>query len=139
MHSTLQNEVESFPHGNLCAALCTSTKTTTKIRRRLMMIDVVKKTCYVSCSAGACVDHSHEAMSDQIKKIAPFTKLTYSPESELPLFNIQGFGGREGGGMHIFSGLLLRKYCDRVVIFSSDQFKTGVDISNFCRFGAIHK
>ena len=52
---------------------------------------------YVSFSTGACVEHSHEAMSDQIKKTAPFTKLTYPPESELPLLNDWG---KEGGEMH---------------------------------------
>jgi hypothetical protein len=94
--------MESFPHGNLCAALCTSTKTTTKIRKTTdddrcceenLFLDCIN---YVSCSVGACVEHSHEAMSDQIKKIAPFTKLTYSPESELPLFKDLGGGKEEG-------------------------------------------
>jgi hypothetical protein len=49
---------------------------------------------YVSCSAGDCVEHSHDAMSDQTKKTKPFRKLTYPPESELPLFIDLG-GGKE--------------------------------------------
>jgi hypothetical protein len=92
--------MESFSHGNLCAALRTSTKTTTKIRKTTeenLFLDCINS---VSCSAGACVKHSLEAMSDQIK-----------------INTLKGFGGREQGEMHIFCGLLLRKYCDRVVIF----------------------
>ena len=50
---------------------------------------------YVSCSAGACVKHSHEAMSDQIKKTTPFTKLTYPSETEIPLINDLGGGKQE--------------------------------------------
>ena len=92
--------MESFPHGNLCAALCTSTKTTTKMRKATdnvwcceenLFLDCIN---YVSCSAGACVEHSHEGMGDQIKKTAPLTKLTYPPESELQLFKDLG-GGKE--------------------------------------------
>ena len=41
---------------------------------------------YVSCS--------YEALGDQIEKTTPFTKLTYPPESELPLFKDFG-GGKE--------------------------------------------
>ena len=89
--------MESFPHGNLCAALRSATKTTTKITKttaddrcceeNLFLVCIN----YVSCSAGACVEHSHEALSDQIKKTTPFTILTYPPELELPLF--KDFGG----------------------------------------------
>ena len=92
--------MESCPHGNLCAALCTATKMTTKITKTTdddrcceenLFLGCIN---YVSCSAGACVEHSDEALSDKIKKTAPFTKLTYPPESELPLFKDLG-GGKE--------------------------------------------
>jgi hypothetical protein len=88
----------------------------------------VKKTCYVSCSAGACVDHSHEAKSDQIKKDCTIHKINIF--SRIRASTLQGFGGREGGEMYIFCGLLLRKYCDRVVIFfcniETAEIKTNV-------------
>jgi hypothetical protein len=79
--------MESFPHGNLCVALRTSSKTTTKIRKTTeenLFLDSIN---YESCSAGASVEHSHEAMSDQIKKTAPFTILT--------LFKDLGGGNKE--------------------------------------------
>ena len=56
---------------------------------------------YVSCSAcsaGACVENSLEALTDQINKIAPFKNEHILLNQS---FQTSRIGGREGGEMHI--------------------------------------
>jgi hypothetical protein len=84
----------------MCAALQTVTKTTTEMTKTTDDGRCCEKNLFlgcknnVFCSAGTCVENSGEAMSDQIKKTGPFTKLTYPHESYLPLFKDLG-GGKE--------------------------------------------
>ena len=142
-HNTLQQEMESCPHGNLCAALRIATKTTDDDRccKENLFLGCIH---YVSCSAGACVEHSHETLSDQIDNIAPFKKWAYLDH---PLF--KDWEGREGGRrdaylMWTFATQELRP-CRNfdIDIFYDYLFKLVIDsyvISNFhwVKFGPVN-
>ena len=50
--------MESIPYDNMCVALLTSTKMTAIKKTRLIMITIVKKTCFLGWKKGAVRAHA---------------------------------------------------------------------------------